>query len=113
MRGPNEFGVFCVARYIQRKAFAYVEAHQRAKKALIERHIISLNLANNDSSGAVIVEGDTKYGGISVMVNEEDHIREQCVVDGFNLAGAFERLHRYDVNLIKSVPVAYDEQLGF
>lgn len=47
------------------------------------------------------------------MVNEEDHIREQCVVDGFNLAGAFERLHRYDVNLIKSVPVAYDEQLGF
>ena len=83
------------------------------KKALIERHIISLNLANNDSSGAVIVEGDTKYGGISVMVNEEDHIREQCVVDGFNLAGTFERLHRYDVNLIKSVPVAYDEQLGF
>lgn len=82
------------------------------KKALIERHIISLNLANNDKNGAAIVEGDKKYG-ISVMVNEEDHIREQCVTEGFDLAGAFERLHAYDVALIKNLPVAYDEQLGF
>ena len=82
------------------------------KKALIERHIISLALANNDASGAVIVEGDKKYG-LSVMVNEEDHLREQSVADGFDLHGAYERIKAYDARLLRTLPIAHDEQLGF
>lgn len=82
------------------------------KKALIERHFISLALANNDV-GAVIVEGDKKYGGVSVMVNEEDHIREQCVVDGFDLHGAYGKLKEYDDRLLDTLPIAYDDELGF
>lgn len=82
------------------------------KKALIERHIISLSLANNDA-GAVIVEGDKRYGGLSVMLNEEDHIREQCVVDGFDLHGAYEKIKAYDDRLLATLPVAYDSRLGF
>ena len=82
------------------------------KKALIERHLISLALANNTKNGAVIVEGDKKFG-ISVMINEEDHIREQCVEEGFNLKGAYERLRVYDERLLRTLPVAYDAQLGF
>lgn len=82
------------------------------KTALVERHVISLNLANNSRNGAVVVERDKKYG-MSIMVNEEDHIREQCVTEGFNLACAYERLHAYDERLIKSLPIAYDRQLGF
>ena len=82
------------------------------KKALIERHLISLALANNTQNGAVIVEGDKKFG-ISVMLNEEDHIREQCVEEGFNLKGAYERLRAYDERLLHALPIAYDAQLGF
>lgn len=82
------------------------------KKALIERHLISLALANNTQNGAVIVEGDKKFG-ISVMLNEEDHIREQCVEEGFNLKGAYERLRAYDEKLLHALPIAYDAQLGF
>ncbi len=82
------------------------------KKALIERHLISLALANNTQNGAVIVEGDKKFG-ISVMINEEDHIREQCVEEGFNLKGAYERLRVYDERLLHALPIAYDKQLGF
>ena len=81
------------------------------KKALIERHIISLSLANNESLGAVIVDGGNT--GFSVMINEEDHFREQCVVDGFNLKTAYKRLDVYDTNLMKNLPVAFDSQLGF
>lgn len=79
---------------------------------MIERHFISLALANNDV-GAVIVEGDKKYGGVSVMVNEEDHIREQCVVDGFDLHGAYAKLKEYDDRLLDTLPIAYDDELGF
>lgn len=82
------------------------------RKALIERHVISLALANNDTNGAVVLEGDSKLG-ISVMINEEDHIREQCLESGFNLKRAYERLRAYDVNLVRELPVAFDEDLGF
>ena len=81
------------------------------KKALIERHIISLNLANNDQNGAVVVDGGNT--GFSVMINEEDHFREQCVVDGFDLKTAYKRLDVYDTNLMRNLPIAYDAQLGF
>ncbi len=82
------------------------------KKALIERHLISLALANNTQNGAAIFEGDKKFG-ISVMINEEDHIREQCVEEGFNLKRAYERLRVYDERLLHTLPIAYDSQLGF
>ncbi len=82
------------------------------KKALIERHLISLALANNTANGAAIVEGTEKFG-ISVMINEEDHIREQCIKEGFNLKSAYERLRVYDEKLLRSLPIAYDSQLGF
>ena len=81
------------------------------KKALIERHIISLNLANNDRYGAVIVDGGNT--GFSVMINEEDHFREQCVMDGFNLRAAHYRINAYDTNLMRELPIAYDKELGF
>lgn len=87
------------------------ELDKSRKKALVERHIISLNLANNENLGAVIVDGGNT--GFSVMINEEDHFREQCVVDGFDLKTAYKRLDVYDTNLMKNLPIAYDSQLGF
>lgn len=83
------------------------------KKALIERHIISLPLANNAVNGAVIVEREKKFGGMSVMINEEDHIREQCIADGFDLENAYIRICGYDDRILKELPIAYDERLGF
>ncbi len=81
------------------------------KQLFVERHLISLPLANNDKTGAVILERSTHC--MSIMLNEEDHIREQCVMDGFSLREAYERLDRYDDALIKQLPIAYDSQLGF
>ena len=81
------------------------------KTTLVERHIISLPLANNTSTGAVIIEKDLE--NLSIMLNEEDHIREQCVVDGFNLKYAYEKINNYDNSLIQNLPIAYDSQFGF
>ncbi len=81
------------------------------KQLFVERHLISLPLANNDATGAVILERDTHC--MSIMLNEEDHVREQCVLDGFSLKEAYARLDRYDDALLKELPIAYDKQLGF
>lgn len=84
---------------------------KQQKTALVERHLISLPLANNTATGAVIIERDTQ--NMSIMLNEEDHIREQCVVNRFDLQGAYKRIDAYDDKLIKTLPIAYDNELGF
>lgn len=82
------------------------------KKVLLERHIISLPLANNVENGALIIEnGDRPQ--ISVMINEEDHLREQCVVDGHNLEKAYIRISKYDENINSLLSIAYDKRFGY
>lgn len=80
------------------------------KLAMVERHLISPALQNNSATGAVILE---KTEGMSVMLNEEDHVREQCVQEGFNLPLAYKRVSRYDDRLMDELPIAYDDRLGF
>ena len=79
-------------------------------KALVERHIISPSLVHNREESAGIVE---RNESLSFLINEEDHIREQCVERGFNLVGAYERLDKFDNLLLSKLPIAYDNQLGF
>ena len=80
------------------------------KNALVERHLISPMLARNTANGAVLLE---RSESISVMLNEEDRIREQCIVRGFDLEGAYARLSGYDAALEQIVrppvctPVTY------
>lgn len=106
-------GAYAVAKGVfEARLLPMNRLSKEQKKALVERHLVSLALANNTQNGAVIVEGDKKFG-ISVMLNEEDHIREQCVEEGFNLKRAYERLRVYDERLLHTLPIAYDPTLGF
>ena len=52
-----------------------------------EKHLISSNLLNNKDNGAVVLSEDET---ISIMINEEDHIRAQCFMKGLSLAPAYE-----------------------
>lgn len=47
------------------------------------------------------------------MVNEEDHLREQYILKGFDLYKAYERISGIDDGLARSVSFAYDEKLGY
>ena len=80
------------------------------KKALVERHLISPDLTKNSRCGAVMINADES---VAVMLNEEDHIREQSIVKGFDISGAYERVRRVDDRIISGVSLAYDDALGF
>lgn len=86
------------------------ELDEVQKMAMIERHLISPSLAENSLTGAVILE---KSEGVSVMLNEEDRVREQCVQRGFRLGAAYERIACYDERLAAEVDVAFDKDLGY
>lgn len=79
-------------------------------EALKERYLISNALINNKSCGAVLINTDET---VSVMVNEEDVIRQQCFMRGLNLFSAYDKLSVIDEELEKNLDVAYSKKFGY
>ena len=79
-------------------------------EAMKERHLISQNLIDNRDSGAALINSDES---LSIMVNEEDVIREQCFMKGLMLSEAYKRLNAIDDELAKNLDIAFDENLGY
>jgi len=78
--------------------------------AMMERHLISADLVKNKKYGSVIVGDDES---VSIMLNEEDHIREQCIYKGLNLKQSYERLGYIDRALAKELKFAYHRTYGY
>jgi protein arginine kinase len=80
------------------------------RRLLLERHLISRELLNADRSRFVAIN---QSESVSVMVNEEDHIRAQVFVSGHSIDEAYERAEQLDGALMRRVPVAFSEEFGF
>ena len=77
---------------------------------LVERHLISLEFRNcRDSSALFIGEGER----VSIMVNEEDHLRVQVLQSGLDIRGAYQMADKFDDELAKSVEFAFDPGFGY
>ncbi len=77
---------------------------------LVERRLVSRDLARAERHRGVLV-GDGER--LTVMVNEEDHLRLQSVASGLRLGETLDRLNEVDDVLDGSLDYAYDEKLGF
>ncbi|RSD21566.1 protein arginine kinase [Mesobacillus subterraneus] len=80
------------------------------KRVLVEKHLISPHLAENALHGAVLL---SKNEEISIMINEEDHIRIQCLFPGFQLSEALEAANKIDDWLEEDVNYAFDDKFGY
>lgn len=80
------------------------------KRVLVEKHLISPNLAEKSRNGAVLLK-DTE--SVSIMVNEEDHLRVQCLFPGFQLKEAWGLANRIDDIFEQKMDYAFDERHGF
>lgn len=78
--------------------------------ALSEHHLISPDFLRGSLPRAVIVSDD---GKISIMVNEEDHIRIQVFSEGASLTEAYETADRLDTLLAEKLDIAFHEKFGF
>lgn len=77
---------------------------------LVENHLISPVLLQRPHYSAALINDRRD---VSVMINEEDHLREQCIVRGGDLRSAYERMAEKDAAIARSIKFAYDEQLGY
>ncbi|MBQ3265867.1 MAG: protein arginine kinase [Ruminococcus sp.] len=78
--------------------------------SMIERHLVSPDFINEQDGRAVFLSDDNTA---SIMVNEEDHIRLQVILDGFELTKAFTMADQLDNILSKKLNFAFHERLGY
>lgn len=77
---------------------------------LLEKHIISKELIDNKDISSYALSSDEQ---ISIMINEEDHIREQCIMPGLSLEKCYQRIDEIDDKILDKIDVAFDKKLGF
>jgi protein arginine kinase len=79
-------------------------------RVLVEKHLISPNLAKHTNESAVLISENEQ---VSIMVNEEDHLRIQLYFPGLQLRHALERAFEIDDWLEEKVNYAFDEKRGY
>lgn len=82
-----------------------------AKNVLVEDHLISPDFCADSSLERVLITD--KDNNLAVMVNEEDHVRIQSIYSGFELDKAYETACKADEALSRSIPIAFDDTLGY
>jgi len=80
------------------------------KQALVERHLISREHAAKGIGSAVVVN---KAQTMSIMINEEDHLRMQVLLPGLQLHNAFKTLDKVDTSLENKLDYAFHPRLGY
>lgn len=83
---------------------------QLDKRFLVERHHISHALSSSVLPSGAVVSNDED---LAVMVNEEDHLRLQCLCAGFAIEDSFRSALKLAEALGRALPFAYGERFGF
>lgn len=103
----------CIFKYKQIGDFLFVKIDSLEdidKDFLIERHLISKEHAIGKNEKAAIVNDKET---LSIMINEEDHLRIQTMQSGFNLTRCWDLINSLDQYLSKHLDYAFSEEWGY
>ena len=78
--------------------------------SLVERRIVSPEFISNTEGRALLVNSDES---LSIMINEEDHIRIQAITKGLALEQTYDLVDKLDTLLDESLDFAFSEKLGY
>ncbi len=78
--------------------------------SLVERHLVSPEFISDRKGRGLILTDDEC---ISIMINEEDHLRIQVMQEGLSLNEAYDLADRLDSMLNGRLDFAFDERLGY
>lgn len=94
-------------------SFSYLEMQSIMpldRQLLVEKHLISPEFIEGNANRAAIISKD---GRISIMVNEEDHLRLQCIFAGMQLENAWKLCSTLESSLDKKLGFAFDKDYGY
>ena len=82
---------------------------QQSKMKLVAKHLVSPELIKQPASAVLLNEDES----LSVMINEEDHIRIQALGTDLSLRELYQRASNIDDELDSDLDISYDEHLGY
>jgi len=91
----------------------YVNLHESDELTslfLLERHLISRELANGSGDRGVLFNRSEM---LAIMVNEEDHLRIQAIRAGFQIREAFSDTIEVDEGLDRALHFAFSDRFGY
>ena len=78
--------------------------------SLVERHLVSPEfISNREGRGLLLLDDES----VSIMMNEEDHIRMQVMGEGLQLEALYDTANRMDTLLDERLTFAFHEELGY
>ncbi len=80
------------------------------RQLLVERQLISREHAEAEGARIVAIDENEQ---LSLMINEEDHLRIQVIHSGFNLESAWELINRVDDIIEEHLDYAFHPDLGY
>lgn len=93
--------------------FEYIELEKLTPTesvSLVEKRLVSPEFISDTSGRALLLSSDRS---LSIMINEEDHIRLQVIKKGLALEEVYETADRLDTLLDENLEFAFDEKLGY
>ncbi len=79
-------------------------------QSLLEKHLVSPDFAQAKQKHAVFINNDET---LSLMINEEDHIRYQVLSSGLDFELSLYQIRDFDEQLEKELEFAYSTDLGY
>lgn len=86
------------------------ELSEIEKLAMVERHILSKEIATKKQCCGLIMSEDEST---SVLVNEEDHLKIQALAGGMNMERAYEKANEIDDYASEEFEFAFSEKYGY
>jgi protein arginine kinase len=86
------------------------ELSANERMVLVEKHLCSPQFVENPHLRTLIVNREQT---ISIMVNEEDHLRLQSITAGFALENALDLINQVDDYLEEALEFCFDEGYGY
>lgn len=81
------------------------------RQMLMEKHLISPGHAEADTAfRGIMLNQDAS---LAIMLNEEDHLRIQCLLPGLQLTDCYNRAQQVDDDLEAQLEYAFDERTGY
>lgn len=93
--------------------FSFIDMEKLSQEqamSLVERHIVSPEfISDREGRGLLLLDDES----ISIMINEEDHIRLQVMKEGFALEEVYDICDKIDTILDEQLTFSFDENLGY
>ena len=96
-----------------KEGFSYIDfknLDETEKLVYIEKRLVSKELSECGHETGLMLSNDEQ---ISIMINEEDHLRIQCLASGMQLEKVFEICNYIDNQLSRKINFAFNDVFGY